>query len=248
MGTSVYALRVLWFCDVGITPLTRAWPADVALHPRSGERASEIDIARILNGAEVSVCFSFRYLIFIFVLTCHHKVRKAPSNDSCGCGRCYAASDTACAWRHVVRLISNVSKNSNTRSLYPDTVPLNPILWLNHQLWCVFCRTPFFLYYTWHCISVLTVTMLSYQLIKLLTYSLPNLLFNSPCTMLCIYRFGALSILNRQRDCWPSLVSTVLAQQGKVTNTSLFIILLYQYRAVTEFVVFGYNAVEWEVL
>ena len=91
MGTSVYALRVLWFCDVGITALAVPdWQC-----PRSGERASEIDIARILSSAEVSVCFSFRYLVFIFVLTCHHKVRKARSNDSCGRGSCHAASDTA---------------------------------------------------------------------------------------------------------------------------------------------------------
>ena len=34
-------------CDVGITPLTRAGLADVGLRPRSGERTSEINIARI---------------------------------------------------------------------------------------------------------------------------------------------------------------------------------------------------------
>ena len=26
----------MWFCDVAITPLARAWPADLALRPRSG--------------------------------------------------------------------------------------------------------------------------------------------------------------------------------------------------------------------
>ena len=71
---SVYALRILRFCDVTITPLARAWPAGLALRLRSGERASEIDIVRILRGAEKSVCFSFRYLAFISGLTCHHKL------------------------------------------------------------------------------------------------------------------------------------------------------------------------------
>ena len=32
------------------------------------DRASENDIARILRGVEVAVCFSFRYLIFILCL------------------------------------------------------------------------------------------------------------------------------------------------------------------------------------
>ena len=95
--TSVYVLCVLWFCDIEITPLTRAWPAGVALCPQLGERASKIDITRILSSAEALVCFSFRYLVFIFVLTCHHKVCKARSNDSCGRGRYHAANDTACA-------------------------------------------------------------------------------------------------------------------------------------------------------
>ena len=62
-------------CDVTITPLARAWPAGLALCPRSGERPSEIDIVRILRGAEESVCFSFLYRAFISGLTCHHKVR-----------------------------------------------------------------------------------------------------------------------------------------------------------------------------
>ena len=26
----------MWFCDVAITPLARAWPAELALRPRSG--------------------------------------------------------------------------------------------------------------------------------------------------------------------------------------------------------------------
>ena len=26
----------MWFCDVAITPLARAWPAELALHPRLG--------------------------------------------------------------------------------------------------------------------------------------------------------------------------------------------------------------------
>ena len=72
-----YALRILRFCDVGTTPLARTWLADVGLHPRSGERASEIDIARILSDTEESICFSFRYLVFIFVLDCRHKACKA---------------------------------------------------------------------------------------------------------------------------------------------------------------------------
>ena len=59
MGTSVYTLRILQFCDVVITPLARAWPASLALHPRSDERASEIDIARILSGIEESICSPF---------------------------------------------------------------------------------------------------------------------------------------------------------------------------------------------
>ena len=110
---------ILWRRDHATCPPVPDW-----LCPRS-DRASEIDIARIRSSAEVSVCFSFRYLVFIFVPTCHHKVRKARLNDCCGRGSCHAASDTARAWRHVVRLISSVSENSNTWPLYPDTVPLS---------------------------------------------------------------------------------------------------------------------------
>ena len=64
MGDSVYVLHVLRFCDIEITPLTRARPAGVVLCQRSGERASEIDITKILSSTEVSVGFSFRYLHF----------------------------------------------------------------------------------------------------------------------------------------------------------------------------------------
>ena len=39
----MYVLRILRFCDFAITPLARARPAGLALHLRSGERASEID-------------------------------------------------------------------------------------------------------------------------------------------------------------------------------------------------------------
>ena len=84
-------------CDVGITPLSRAGLADVGLRPRSGERTSEINIARILSDTEESIYFSFRYLVFISVLTYCHKVCKVRSNDRCGRGRCYAASNTVCA-------------------------------------------------------------------------------------------------------------------------------------------------------
>ena len=62
-------------CDIAITPLAHAWPAGLALCPRSGKRASEIDIAKTLGGAEEFVRFSFRYLAFISGFTCHHKVR-----------------------------------------------------------------------------------------------------------------------------------------------------------------------------
>ena len=55
IGTSEYALRILRFCDVAITPLARVWPAGLSLRPRSGKKASEIDIVRILRGAEESV-------------------------------------------------------------------------------------------------------------------------------------------------------------------------------------------------
>ena len=59
------------------------------------------------------------------------KARLIKRCDSCACGhgRCYAASDTACACArltHIVQLISNVSEkfNNNMRPLYPDTVSL----------------------------------------------------------------------------------------------------------------------------
>ena len=48
----------MWFCDVVITPLARAWPAELALRPRSGvyfgvtASASEIDFASVLKDAE----------------------------------------------------------------------------------------------------------------------------------------------------------------------------------------------------
>ena len=61
MGTSVYVLRILQFCDVAIKPLVRAWPAGLALRPRSGERASEIDTVRILRGVSL-------FLLSIFSL------------------------------------------------------------------------------------------------------------------------------------------------------------------------------------
>ena len=74
MRISVYALCILQLCDIVITPLACAWPVGLALHPRLGEKASEINIARILRGAKESVCFSFQYLAFISGLACHHKV------------------------------------------------------------------------------------------------------------------------------------------------------------------------------
>ena len=50
---------------IAVCDVARAWPAGLALRPRSGERASEIDIVRILRGTEESVCFSFRFIAFI---------------------------------------------------------------------------------------------------------------------------------------------------------------------------------------
>ena len=102
MGASIYTLGVLRFCDIRIKPLTRAWLAGVALRLRSGERVNKINITRILSSPEESVCFSFRYLVFISELTCHHKVCKAWLNNSCGRGRCHAASDTPCACAHLM--------------------------------------------------------------------------------------------------------------------------------------------------
>ena len=77
MEASVYVLGVLRFCDIGIKPLTRARLAGVALRLQSGKSVNEINITRILSSPEESVCFSFRYLVFISELTCHHKVCKA---------------------------------------------------------------------------------------------------------------------------------------------------------------------------
>ena len=62
MGMFVYTLHALQFCDVGMMPFTRAWSAGVALHLRSGERASEIDVARILSGAEDSVHYNCNFI------------------------------------------------------------------------------------------------------------------------------------------------------------------------------------------
>ena len=62
MGMSVYMLCILWFCDILITCVSLA---GLALHLRLGERASEIDIVRILRSAEESVCFSLHFWAYL---------------------------------------------------------------------------------------------------------------------------------------------------------------------------------------
>ena len=82
---SVYALCILQFSDITIMPLARAWPAGL--------------VARILRGAEESVCFSFRCLAFISGLTNHCNIRCVRLDQSTAMSvvhRCHAASDTAC--------------------------------------------------------------------------------------------------------------------------------------------------------
>ena len=117
---------VLWRWDHATYPCLM-WPAGVALCPQSGKRASEIDIVRIASGAEVSVCFFFRYLVFIFVLSCHLRCIRLNRTTAMGvvdAMRPAILPALAHAWRHVVRLISNVSESNDTRPLYPYTVPL----------------------------------------------------------------------------------------------------------------------------
>ena len=60
----------MWFCDVVITPLARAWPAELALRLRSGvyplALANEIDFASVLKDAEGPDYLSLRCVAFVF--------------------------------------------------------------------------------------------------------------------------------------------------------------------------------------
>ena len=49
----------MWFCDVAITPLARAWPAELALRPRSGVHFGEIDFMSVLKDVEGPAYLSF---------------------------------------------------------------------------------------------------------------------------------------------------------------------------------------------
>ena len=120
MGTSVYALSRIWFCDIGITPLTRAWPADVALRLRWGERASKIKDTERCTSVNLFLLsiFSLHFCTWCGRLNWTTAVRVVDAM------RPAILPALACAWRHV-RLISNVSENSSTWPLYPDTVPLS---------------------------------------------------------------------------------------------------------------------------
>ena len=117
------------------TPLPCAWPAGIALNPWSGEIVSEINITRILSGAEESVCqvspLIFR-LHFCAIIRC---IRLDWSTTVCVVGAMQPVMlpGLARAWRHVVWLISNVLKNSNMRPLYPDTMSLQG--WVNRSQW-----------------------------------------------------------------------------------------------------------------
>ena len=59
----------MWFCDIAITPLARAWPAELALRPRLGIYlgfiASEIDFASVLKDAEGPDYLSLRCVAFV---------------------------------------------------------------------------------------------------------------------------------------------------------------------------------------
>jgi hypothetical protein len=66
-------------------------------------------------------------LLIFSLSSCHYKVRWARLTDSCGRGTWHAVGRLCVCdvhFCHVLRLISNVFKKSNTRSLYSDTVPL----------------------------------------------------------------------------------------------------------------------------
>ena len=60
------SMWVMWFCDVAITPLARACPAELALRPRSGVYFGvSYDFASVLKDAEGPAYLSFRCVAFI---------------------------------------------------------------------------------------------------------------------------------------------------------------------------------------
>ena len=49
----------MWFCDIAITPLARAWPAELAVY------IGEIDFAGVLKDAEGLAYLSLRCVAFV---------------------------------------------------------------------------------------------------------------------------------------------------------------------------------------
>ena len=127
MGVSVYALRTLRFCNVTITPLAHAWMAGLALRLRLGERASKINIMRILSCRSQFVSPFDIQPSFLAIIRCV-RLDQSTAVGVVGAMRPAMLPALVCAWRHVVWLISNVIKNSNMWPLHPDTMPLIAIV------------------------------------------------------------------------------------------------------------------------
>ena len=99
--SSAWAMR---FCDVAITRSARV----LLVRLRSGAYFfCEIDLSRIQKKAERSIFF--RYLAFIFRLSCHHKVRWARLIDSYGRGTWHAVARVCdVQLRHALGLILKI--------------------------------------------------------------------------------------------------------------------------------------------
>ena len=117
--TSAPHIAVLWHCVHATYPCRDSWsntgPTIGRLAKLTSQGYWEV---------QKSHFFSFRCLAFIFGLTCHYKDRST-AVGMVGAMQPAILPALARAWCHVVQLIANVHKNSNTRPLYPDTMPFN---------------------------------------------------------------------------------------------------------------------------
>ena len=108
---------VMWFCDIRIIPLACAWPADVALRPRSGvyfgiswrnQLCEDTGRCRMAS-LRLSLMCSLRFFGF---KRCVGPARSISMGVVCGTQSpyCLGSCTHDVHVRHILRLISNVLK------------------------------------------------------------------------------------------------------------------------------------------
>ena len=128
--SSMWAMQ---FCDVAITQLARAWPADLTLRPQSGVYCGISQRNLLHEDTEryrtASLCLSsacsLRFLGLPAIKRCIRLARSSSVGVVFGTRLRYRLGlPTHDIYiHHVLLLISNGFENSNSLALYRDTVP-----------------------------------------------------------------------------------------------------------------------------